>query len=406
MADSIDGQQFFDQIMDKLDERPRRLVAGAAALCMGRGGISTVARLGRVSRPTIYAGIEEVKAPPAPQADSSEKKRQRRPGGGRRKIDLVQPELLNALEKLIEPYEHGDPESPLRWSSKSLRKLSDELHAQGYRASHVTVGHLLEKLGYRLQTNKKSHEPGTAPDRDAQFQHISGTAKEFGEEGQPVISVDAKKKELVGNFKNGGKEYRRSGDPEQVNVYDFIDPALGRATPYGVYDVHANEGYVGVGTSHDTAKFAVETIENWWLTMGRHRYPEAHSLFITADGGGSNGSRNRLWKLRLQKFADKFGLNVFVSHFPPGTSKWNKIEHRMFSAISMNWRGKPLVSLEVIVNLIGATTTRTGLRIKAAISTARYEPGEKVSDDEMGRLNMLVHEFHPEWNYVFRHRDL
>ena len=405
MANAIDGKNFFERIMDKLDEKSKRLVAGAAALSIGRGGISAVARMGNVSRPTIYSGIKELKES-GPDKEVTGKKRQRRSGGGRKSIDSVNPQLVKELDELIKPYEHGDPESPLRWSSKSLRKLSDELKNRGHSVSHVTVGQILQKLGYRLQSNKKSHETGSSPDRDAQFEHINNTTCEFDKEGQPVISVDAKKKELVGNFKNNGREYRISGQPEKVNVYDFIDPSLGRATPYGIYDVNANEGYVGVGTSHDTAKFAVETIENWWLTMGRHRYPEAHSLFITADGGGSNGSRNRLWKIRLQKFADKFGLNVFVSHFPPGTSKWNKIEHRMFSAISMNWRGKPLSSLEVIVNLIASTTTKTGLKINSAITTAKYELGEKVSDNELAKLNILRHEFHPEWNYMIKHQTL
>jgi len=399
MTQQIDGQQFFHRIADFLDERTTRLVASAAALSMGRGGITAAAKLADLSRPSIYAGISELNA----ERDVAQLpvKRQRRPGGGRKNIDDVQPELLKNLESLIEPYERGNPESPLRWTSKSLRKLSDELKRIGHKVSHVTVARLLGRLGYTLQSNKKSHEGGNSPDRNAQFDQINRTAKEFIEEGQPVISVDAKKKELVGNFKNNGGEYRPSGTPEKVNVYDFIDPLLGRATPYGIYDLTANEGYVGVGTSHDTAKFAVETIEKWWLTMGQERYPEAHSLFITADGGGSNGSRNRLWKKELQAFADKFGLNVFVSHFPPGTSKWNKIEHRMFSAISMNWRGKPLLSLEVIVNLIASTTTRTGLRIKAEINTSKYELGEKIPDKDMARLRIRRHEFHPEWNYAF-----
>lgn len=401
MAKMIDGQNFFERIMDKLDEKPRRLVAGAAALSIGRGGIAAVARMGGISRPTIYSGIKDIEERDLAK-ETPGKKRQRRAGGGRKNIENLDPELPKILDELIKPYEHGDPESPLRWSSKSLRRLSEELKNRSHNVSHVTVGRILEGLGYRLQSNKKLHETGSSPDRDAQFEHINNTTREFNEDEQPVISVDAKKKELVGNFKNNGREYRISSQPEEVNIYDFIDPSLGRATPYGVYDVNANEGYVGVGTSHDTAKFAVETIENWWLTMGRHRYPEAHSLFITADGG----SRNRLWKVRLQKFADKFGLNVFVSHFPPGTSKWNKIEHRMFSAISMNWRGKPLSSLEVIVNLIASTTTNTGLKIKSAITTAKYELGEKVSDNEMGKLNTLRHEFHPEWNYMIKHQDL
>jgi transposase len=397
MEKQIAGQQFFSRITKFLDERTTRLVASAAALSMGRGGITEAARLADLSRPSIYAGINELKA--ANGGDQLPTGRQRRPGAGRKKNDDI--ELRKKLESLIEPYEHGNPESPLRWTSKSLRNLSDELEAMGHRVSHVTVGRLLGKLGYTLQSNKKSHEGGNTTDRNAQFEQINHTAKEFIDEGQPVISVDAKKKELVGNFKNNGVEYRPSGNPEEVNVYDFIDPTLGRATPYGIYDVSANEGYVGVCTSHDTARFAVETIEKWWLAMGQERYPEAHSLFITADGGGSNGSRNRLWKKELQSFADRSGINVFVSHFPPGTSKWNKIEHRMFSAISMNWRGKPLVTTEVIVNLIASTTTRTGLRIKAEINTSQYETGEKVSDDELAELRIIRHEFHPEWNYAF-----
>ena len=402
MAIQIDGEQFFSRISRFLDERTTRLVASAAALSMGRGGVTHAAKLAELSRPSIYAGINELKADSG--IDELPRRRQRRPGGGRRSIDDADPELLRDLGDLIRPYERGNPESPLRWTSKSLRKLSDELKKMGHRVSHVTVGRLLGKLGYTLQSNKKSHEGGSSSDRDAQFEQINKTATEFMEEGQPVISVDAKKKELVGNFKNNGGEYHPAGQPDEVNVYDFIDPILGRATPYGVYDVTANEGYVSVGTSHDTAKFAVETIEKWWLAMGRERYPDAHSLFITADGGGSNGSRNRLWKRELQNFSDRFGMNVFVSHFPPGTSKWNKIEHRMFSAISMNWRGRPLVSLEVIVSLIAATTTRSGLKIRAEINTSQYDLGGKVPDEELARLRMLRHEFHPEWNYAFLYR--
>ena len=337
---------------------------------------------------------------------SEQEQRQRKIGGGRKSLDNETPEVLKKLESLIKPYERGNPESPLRWTSRSLRKLREEMKRMGYNISHMTVGKLLDKLGYTLQSNKKSQEGGNSPDRDAQFEHINDTAVQFMGENQPIISVDAKKKELVGEFKNNGHEYRPTGNPEEVKVYDFIDPVLGRATPYGVYDLNLNEGFVSVGISHDTAQFAVETIEKWWLSMGKEKYEDAHSLFITADGGGSNGSRNRLWKKELQRFADKYGLNIYVSHFPPGTSKWNKIEHRMFAAISMNWRGKPLVSLEVIVNLIAGTTTKTGLKIKAVINRNEYKLGEKVHDKDFAELDIRYHEFHPEWNYVIMHRKL
>jgi transposase len=404
MGNEINGERFFKMISNSLDERMTRLVASAAALGMKYGGISQAARLSGLSRPSIYAGMEELKSQNAANAEGEA--RQRKIGGGRKSIDNETPEILEKLESLTKPYERGNPESPLRWTSRSLRKLSEEMKRMGYGVSHMTVGKLLEKLGYTLQSNKKSQEGGNSPDRDAQFKHINDTAIQFIGESQPIISVDAKKKELIGEFKNNGREYRPMGKPEEVNVYDFIDREQGRATPYGVYDLNRNEGFVSVGISHDTAKFAVETIEKWWLSMGREKYEDAHSLFITADGGGSNGSRNRLWKKELQVFADKYGLNVYVSHFPPGTSKWNKIEHRMFSAISMNWRGKPLVSLEVVVNLIAGTTTKTGLKIKAVINKNEYKLGEKVNDKDFAELNIRYHEFHPEWNYVIMHRQL
>eukprot|EP00831_Metopus_contortus_P072494 TRINITY_DN6614_c0_g1_i6.p1 TRINITY_DN6614_c0_g1~~TRINITY_DN6614_c0_g1_i6.p1 ORF type:complete len:433 (-),score=65.57 TRINITY_DN6614_c0_g1_i6:443-1741(-) len=404
MKSEINGEKFFSTISDSLDERTTRLVASAAALGMKYGGISQVARLSGLSRPSIYAGMKELKNKNAENEEGQA--RQRKIGGGRKNIDAETPEILAKLESLTKPYERGNPESPLRWTSRSLRKLSAEMKLMGHGISHMTVGKLLEKLGYTLQSNKKSQEGGNSPDRDAQFNHINDTAIQFIGESQPIISVDAKKKELIGEFKNNGREYRPMGNPEEVNVYDFIDREQGRATPYGVYDLNRNEGFVSVGISHDTAKFAVETIKKWWLTMGREKYEDAHSLFITADGGGSNGSRNRLWKKELQLFADKYGINVYVSHFPPGTSKWNKIEHRMFSAISMNWRGKPLVSLEVIVNLIAGTTTQTGLKIKAVINNNEYQLGEKVNDKEFSELNIRYHEFHPEWNYVITPRQL
>lgn len=402
MKNEINGKTFFSMVSGLLDERTTRLVAAAAALGMKYGGTSQVSRLSEVSRPSIYAGIKELRS--ETMAIERQKKRQRKIGGGRKSVDSNTPEVLGKLENLVKPYERGNPESPLRWTSRSLRKLSAEMKKMGYNVSHVTVGNLLEKMGYSLQSNKKSHEGGNSPDRDAQFGHINSTATQFMMKNQPVISVDAKKKELVGEFKNNGREYRPAGCPEEVNVYDFIDLEKGKATPYGVYDLNRNEGFVSVGISHDTAKFAVESIEKWWLTMGRDKYKEAHSLFITADGGGSNGSRNSLWKKEMQNFADKYGIDVYVSHFPPGTSKWNKIEHRMFSAISMNWRGKPLVSLEVIVNLIANTTTKTGLKIKAVINKNEYKTGEKVQDKDMAKLNIQYHKFHPEWNYVIMHQ--
>jgi hypothetical protein len=402
MKEQIDCKSFFERLDGLLDERTTRLVASAAAIEMEYGGISAVSRASGLSRPSIYTGIKELEQ--VSNGNNSSSQRQRKEGGGRKRISRNDPEIMKDLEHLVKPYVNGDPESPLRWTSKSLRKLCDELHGQGYKIGYVTVGKLLAVMGYTLQSNKKSHEGSSNPDRDKQFEQINKTAEQFIADSQPVISVDAKKKELVGEFKNNGKEYRPTGEPEKVNVYDFVDPALGKATPYGVYDLNANEGFVSVGISHDTAKFAVESIEKWWETMGHERYPGAHSLFITADGGGSNGSRNRLWKNELQNFADRHGLNVYVSHFPPGTSKWNKIEHRMFSAISMNWRGKPLVSLEVIVNLIANTKSRSGLKIKAALNQKQYHLGEKVTDKELAELNILFHEFHPEWNYVVLHR--
>lgn len=402
MKNEINGKTFFSMVSGFLDERTTRLVAAAASVGMKYGGISQVSRLSELSRSTIYAGIKELRSENT--ATDVQKQRQRKIGGGRKSVDRNMPEVLEKLEILVKPYEHGNPEYPLRWSSKSLRKLSAEMKNIGYNISHVTIGNLLEKLGYSLQSNKKSHEGGTSPDRNAQFERINNTAMQFMTKNQPVISVDAKKKELVGEFKNNGREYCPAGCPEEVNVYDFIDLAKGKATPYGVYDLNRNEGFVSVGISHDTAKFAVESIEKWWLMMGKEKYPQARELFITADGGGSNGSRNRLWKKELQSFASKHGIDVYVSHFPPGTSKWNKIEHRMFSAISMNWRGKPLVSLEVIVNLIANTTTKTGLKIKATINKNEYKTGEKVQDKDMANLNIRYHEFHPEWNYVIMHQ--
>lgn len=307
---------------------------------------------------------------------------------------------MSALEALVEPTTRGDPESPLRWTCRSTRQLADALAAQGYRVSHQTVASLLGGLGYSLQGNQKTKEGSVHPDRDAQFRFIHGRAEDFQRRGQPVVSVDTKKKELVGDFKNGGREWRPKGDPEPVRVYDFVDKALGKANPYGVYDPAANAGWVSVGTDHDTAEFAVETLRRWWDKMGRLRYPEATEWLVTADGGGSTGSRVRLWKVALQRLADQTGLRISVCHFPPGTSKWNQIEHRMFSHLSMNWRGKPLFSHEVVVNLIAGTTTRTGLKIEAKLDTNAYPKGIHVTDEELEKIKIERADFHGEWNYT------
>ncbi len=400
--DNLVYEKFFAMLRDRFGEREYRLASSALAITLPRGGISLVSKSSGLSRPTIYSGMQELEgAAPEP----SELDRQRKVGGGRKALGAKDATLESDLGKLVSPHQRGDPESPLTWTSKSLRKLAEELNSLGHSVGHVTVGKLLEKMGFTLQSNKKSHEGGDRPDRDEQFTHIAQTAQAFTEMEQPVISVDAKKKELVGNFKNNGREYHPSGEAEEVEVYDFINEN-GKATPYGIYDVAANEGFVNVGISHDTAEFAVDSIRRWWAEMGQPRYPHAHSLLITADGGGSNGSRNRLWKTALQKFADEAGLNICVCHFPPGTSKWNKIEHRMFSVISMNWRGRPLTSVEVIVSLIAATSTKTGLKIKAAKSNKTYACGEKISDEELQQLRILKADIHPEWNYAIRPHKL
>ena len=393
-----DFAQFFGLLKNRLDERSRRLVIAAAAKSLPRGGATAVAKTAGVSRSVIYDGIKEL------ERESEQDKplppgRQRRDGAGAKSLTEKDPALLRDLDGLIKPYVHGDPESCLRWTCRSLRNLCNELRELGHSISHVSVGNLLKKQGYTLQSNKKSHENGSSPDRDAQFLHIHDCTAAFFSEEQPVISVDAKKKELVGNFRNSGREYLPKGKPTEVEVYDFVNEN-GRATPYGIYDIAANEGFVNVGISHDTARFAVDSIMRWWRTMGSERYEDAHSIFINADGGGSNSSRSRLWKIELQRMANECGLNIHVSQFPPGTSKWNKIEHRMFSFISMNWRGRPLTSTEVIVNLIANTTTKSGLKIKAALCREIYMTGEKISDEKMGRINIKYHPFQPKWNYV------
>lgn len=383
-----------------LDERLRRLFAASEAMVIGHGGISLVQKATGVARNSIKQGLKELlpsQRTEVPGDDSS--RRIRRMGGGRKASVKDDAKLLSALESLVEPVTRGDPESPLRWTCKSLRQLESELRAQGYAVSHTSIGDLLKKLGYSLQGNRKTLEGGDHPDRNAQFEFINARAAEAMRNGQPVISVDTKKKELVGQYKNGGKELRPKGAPEQVKVYDFVDKDLGRANPYGVYDIANNFGWVSVGTDHDTASFAVATIRRWWFGMGKELYPDARELSITADGGGSNGSRVRLWKLELQNLANELGIPIRVSHFPPGTSKWNKIEHRLFSYISMNWRGKPLVSHEAIVNLIAATTTRKGLKVRAELDSGLYPTGIKVTDEELETVQILREDFHGEWNY-------
>ena len=387
----------YERLSGVLDERSRRVWASAEAEALGYGGQSIVAKATGLSRMTFYSQNldspnENNSAPPHTRI--------RKEGAGRKKLTQREPKLLSALEALVEPTTRGDPENPLRWTCLSTRQLAAALEKQGYKIGRQTVAYLLDDLGYSLQGNQKTKEGSSHPDRDAQFRYIHDQVENFQRRGQPVVSVDTKKKELVGDFKNEGKEWRPKGDPEPVRVYDFVDKLLGKANPYGVYDPTANEGWVSVGVDHDTAEFAVESLRRWWAHMGHARYPMATQLLVTADGGGSNGSRVRLWKVALQQLADQTGLDIPVGHFPPGTSKWNKIEHRMFSYISMNWRGKPLISHEVIVNLIAATTTRKGLKIEAEIDTNIYTKGIHVPVEELEKLHIERASFHGEWNYT------
>jgi len=377
-----------------LDERSRRLVAGAESLALPRGGISAVSRATGISRPVIRQGIAELKNPKTALMG-----RVRRPGGGRKRIAERDTAVLVDLENLVEPVTRGDPESPLRWTCKSVRRLAEELRKQGHVISYPVVAELLRNLGYSLQANRKTTQGAGHPDRNAQFEYISRKVQRFFASKQPVISVDTKKKELVGDFKNGGRELRPQGEMEKVRVHDFLIPELGRATPYSIYDLAQNTGWVSVGVDHDTAAFAVESIRRWWQSMGQPVYPKAQRLLITADAGGSNGPRLRLWKVELQKLADETGLRIAVSHFPPGTSKWNKIEHRLFSFISQNWRGKPLLSFEVIVNLIAGTTTGKGLKVHAELDSGTYPAGTKIEDHELAGVRPKRDKFHGDWNY-------
>jgi Rhodopirellula transposase DDE domain len=386
-----------------LDERARRVWAATEAAALGRGGVTLVARATGMARSTIHAGQRDLKEPEAAWLARASG-RTRRAGGGRKALTEQDPTLVDALEALVDPLARGDPESPLRWTTKSTRQLAAALGAQGHRISHVKVAALLKERGYRLQGTRKVQEGSSHPDRDAQFTYINAQAEAFQAEGQPVVSVDTKKKELVGPFRNGGREWQASGCPEEVRVHDFPDPELGKAIPYGVYDLGANEGWVSVGTDHDTAEFAVESLRRWWQQMGQERYPKATRLLITADSGGSNASQGRLWKQALQQWADEVGLAVTVCHFPPGTSKWNKIEHRLFSEITKNWRGRPLVSHEVIIDLIVSTRTQTGLQIRAALDEGKYPTGKKVSDREMAALALERASFQGHWNYTLHPR--
>jgi hypothetical protein len=387
----------FDAVLPHLDERQQRLVMAGEARSLGHGGIAAVASATGASRSRISQGVAELEAGSAPLG------RVRRAGGGRKAATAIDPALVSALLALVEPTRRGDPESPLCWTTLSTRKLAAELTAAGHRVGPDTVARLLREQGFSLQANAKKLEGGQHPDRDAQFSYLNAQAGDHLAAGDPVISVDTKKKELVGQYRNGGAEWRPAGDPEPVKVHDFIDPALGKANPYGIYDLAADTGWVSVGTDHDTAAFAVETIRRWWQTAGTTAYPDASRLLVTADGGGSNGYRTRLWKTELAALATQTGLAITVCHLPPGTSKWNKIEHRLFSHISMNWRGRPLTSHDVMVQSIAATTTRTGLTVHAELDTSTYPTGVKIPDAEIKALHdtgaLLRHDWHPEWNY-------
>jgi len=381
-----------------MDERNRRQWAAAEARDLGRGGVTAVARATGLSRTTITAGLKELALPPEQRMEEST--RVRRPGGGRRSLVESDPGLLASLEQLIEPATRGDPESTLRWTCKSTQRLATELTRQRHAVSPRTVASLLHSAGYSLQANRKTREGTNHPDRNAQFEHINAEVDGFLKRREPAISVDTKKKELVGDFKNAGEEWHLRGQPVEVRVHDFQDDALGKVVLYGVYDILNSQGWVSVGIDHDTAQFATNSILQWWKKMGRRRFPNAKKLLITADGGGSNSSRSRLWKTSLQVLADKIGLRLVICHFPPGTSKWNKIEHRLFSFVTQNWRGRPLVTRQTVVNLIAATTTQAGLVVRAAVDTHQYEMGIKVSDEELARVRIVPHKFHGELNYT------
>jgi transposase len=401
-VDSI--RRKYQDLTPLLNERLRRLWAAAEAREIGWGGVTAVALATGLSQTTIGVGLRELQQPPLTPDHDSPADRVRKPGGGRKPVTSHDPSLLADLEALVDPVTRGDPQSPLRWTCKSTRKLAEALQQRGHRVGYRSVAALLGRLGYSLQSNRKTKEGASHPDRNAQFEYINDQVRRFQRRGQPVVSVDTKKKELVGDFKNAGREYQPKGHPEEVRVHDFPDKELGKAIPYGVYDVTANRGWVSVGIDHDTARFAAESLRRWWANMGSRVYPEARELLVTADSGGSNGSRVRLWKLAVQELADATGLRIKVCHFPPGTSKWNKIEHRMFCHITENWRGRPLVSRSVVVNLIGNTKTKAGLRINAELDTNSYPTGVKVTDEELATVRIKKAKFHGEWNYTISPR--
>lgn len=381
-----------------MDERMRRQWAAIEAQTYGWGGLSAVSEATGISRTTIWKALDEIEAR-RKHRKAGVSPRLRRKGGGRKGLSESDPALLEVLEQLVEPVSRGDPMSPLRWTCKSTVRLAEALTRQSHPISPSTVGKLLKAAGYSLQSNRKTKEGDSHPDRNAQFEHINKMVKVFQRRGQPVISVDTKKKELIGHFKNDGREWRPKGEPEEVNVFDFVDRNLGKAIPYGVFDLSRNEGWVSVGIDHDTSQFAAQAIGRWWKKMGSKHYPNAKELLITADGGGSNGSRCRLWKVALQDLATRLGIAIHVCHFPPGTSKWNKIEHRMFCHITKNWRGRPLVSHDVVINLIANTTTDSGLKIRAELDNGKYPAGIKISDAELNKLNLRMERFHGNWNY-------
>jgi len=387
--------QKYQLLKPALNERSKRIFAAVEARAIGRGGIQIVSQATGLNRNTISRGIKELG-----KKTEMRPERIRRPGAGRRKILDINPKLKKNLESLIEPYSRGDPESPLRWTTKSLRKLSSELKEMNNNVSHEYIAYLLRSMKYSLQSNRKTKEGDNHPDRNAQFEYISKKVKAQQRLNAPVISVDAKKKEIVGNFKNSGREWRPKGSPEEVHIHDFVIKKLGKICPYGVYDLARNEGWISVGIDHDTSAFAVESVRQWWKTMGREKYPKAKSLLVTADAGGSNGYKNKLWKKELQELSNRIKMSISVCHFPPGTSKWNKIEHRLFSFISKNWRAKPLISHEVIVNLITSTTTNTGLKVRCRIDERKYPVGIKVTEKEMEKINLKENKFHGEWNYT------
>lgn len=394
--------QRFNYLSRFLDERQKRLYAAAEALAMGRGGITAAATACGLSRVTVTAGCKELQGNLESNSDLDLGNRIRRKGAGRKKTVDIDLTLKADLESLIEPVTRGDPESPLKWTAKSVRNLSDALNDMEHQTSHRMIAELLKEMGYSLQANKKTKEGTSSPDRNEQFENIYRTVKLFQKSGNPVISVDTKKKELIGDFKNAGSELRPKGDPERVRVHDFQIKELGKVAPYGVYDPTFNTGWVNVGIDHDTSAFAVESIRRWWKIMGQSSYPKANKLYITADGGGSNGSRVRLWKVELQVLADELGIEIHVSHFPPGTSKWNTIEHKLFSYITQNWRGKPLVSHEVVISLISATTTKSGLKVQCMLDKNEYPKGIKISDVQMGKINLIKKDFRGDWNYSIK----